>query len=211
MAADICPTITVNNPKDYQSAIGMISRFALRIHIDLANGTMTPSHLVDVDKVWWPGGVRADLHVMYKQPFVYSETYLALAPQLVIVQAEAEGDFDKFSTLLHGHGVEVGVALLADTPTSLIESSLEFIDHVMIFSGNLGYYGGQADLSLLPKVKRLKSLKPRLEIGWDGGINDTNIRQLADGGVDVLNVGSYIGRAHNPDEAYATLESKLSS
>jgi ribulose-phosphate 3-epimerase len=146
---------------------------------------------------------------MYKQPFVYVENFLALGPQLVIIHAEAEGDFNQFASLLHAHGVEVGVALLATTPTSLIESSLASIDHVLVFSGNLGYYGGQADLNLLSKVQRLKSLKPQLEIGWDGGVNDTNARALADGGVDVLNVGSYISRADNPDEAYATLEEKL--
>ena len=87
-----------------------------------------------------------------------------------------------------------------------ILSSLEKIDHVLIFSGDLGHFGGKADLTLLNKVKYLKDKKPSLEIGWDGGINDQNAQNLLDGGVDVLNVGGYIQRSGDPAHAYAILK-----
>ena len=38
------------------------------------------------------------------------------------------------------------MALLPTTPVSAITPALHMIDHVLIFSGDLGHYGGQADL-----------------------------------------------------------------
>src|SRR5690606_36219400 len=98
-----------------------------------------------------------------------------------------------------------GVALLKDTPASAIEPYIDQIEHVLVFSGDLGYYGGKADLALLSKVTELKKMKPSLEIGWDGGINDHNASELVKGGVDVLNVGGFIQKATDPEDAYAIL------
>jgi ribulose-phosphate 3-epimerase len=186
-----------------------VAQFALRVHIDVADGQLAPVKLTPIDEIWWPGGVRADIHVMYKQPFEYLRLLVDLRPQLIIVHAEGEGDFANFVREAHSHGVEVGVALKPETPVSLIQSALTHIDHVLIFSGNLGHFGGKADLRLLDKVKQLKILKPSLEIGWDGGINDQNVQDLVRGGVEVLNTGGFIQHAARPQAAYEMLE-KLS-
>lgn len=209
MAATICPTITVSNPHDYRNQLDKISGFARRVHIDVSDGRFAPVQLVPLEQIWWPARLRADIHLMYQFPFEYIEVLLGLGPQLIIVHAEADGDFEAFAKLAHQHGIETGVALLKPTPVSLIESSLDLIDHVLVFSGDLGHYGGKADLKLLEKVQRLKQLKPQLEVAWDGGINDQNARTLSDGGVDVLNVGGYIARDPHPQSAYATLEREL--
>lgn len=205
MKTSICPTVTAADPHEFRIQIELVANFALRLHIDLSDGSLAPNKLIDLDKVWWPGGVRADLHVMLEKPFEHVELYRALGPQMVIVHAEGKGDFGAFAKLMHGHGIETGVALLPETPVDTIVPALDMIDHVMIFSGTLGSFGGEADLGLLDKVRRLKQLKPSLEIGWDGGINESNIRTLREGGVEVMNVGGYIHRSKNPEEAFETL------
>jgi ribulose-phosphate 3-epimerase len=205
MAVSIVPTVTAENPHTFRTQMERIATFATRVHIDLSDGSLAPSHLIDPDKVWWPGGMRADIHAMMANPFDHTELYRALGPQLVIVHAEAKGDFAAFADEMHHHGIETGVALLADTPVEAIESGMDMIDHVLVFSGKLGYFGGEADLRLLDKVKQLQQIKPELEIAWDGGVNDTNARELALGGVEVLNVGGFIQRSDKPEEAYETL------
>jgi ribulose-phosphate 3-epimerase len=79
---------------------------------------------------------------------------------------------------------------------------------VLIFSGKLGHFGGHADLDLLDKVRQLKEIKPTLEIGWDGGVNDQNAAELAHGGIDVLNAGGYL-HGKDPAAAYAKLMSEV--
>lgn len=205
MSASIAPSVTARDINEYKHQMNRIASFATRIHIDVADGIFTPVKLLSVEDVWWPGGVRADLHVMYQKPFVHYKTYLSLAPQMVVVHAEAEGQFVPFAELMHRHGIEVGVALKPETPVALIRPALPWIDHVLIFSGNLGHFGGSADLQLIDKAALLRKLKPQLEIGWDGGINNSNARSLAMGGIDVLNVGGYIQHAGDPRQAYGTL------
>jgi ribulose-phosphate 3-epimerase len=65
------------------------------------------------------------------------------------------------------------------------------------------------DEKLLAKVGKVKAINPNVEIGWDGGANVDNVRLLADGGIDVINVGGAIQRSEDPEEAYATLIAKL--
>jgi ribulose-phosphate 3-epimerase len=203
---DICPTVTVSDSEDYQQYMERLAPFVVRVHIDLADGSLTENKLINPDQIWWPGGVRADIHVMSKQPVKYLPLLLDLKPQLIIIHAEADGEFKWLADTLHNNGIETGVALLTATPADLLFKSLHLIDHVLIFSGNLGRYGGQANPLLLNKVRSLKAMKPQLEIGWDGGVNDSNVAPLVAGGVEVLNVGSYLERATSFEEAYSRLE-----
>jgi ribulose-phosphate 3-epimerase len=205
MAVSVCPAILAKDPEDYRRQVERVTTAAVRLHIDLSDGNFTPEKTVRIDEVWWPGGMRADLHVMYKKPFEHTKLLLDLRPQMIIVHAEAEGDFIGFAKEAHMHGVEVGVALQPQTHPEVLQPALPFVDHVLIFSGKLGSFGGHADLALLSKVKHLRQMKPQLEIGWDGGIDDHNARQLAQGSVDVLNSGGFIQKAPNPIAAFRAI------
>lgn len=202
----ICPTITAYSSDEYGAQMKKVAAFAHRVQIDLTDGKFTDHQTVGPLQAWWPAGMKADFHLMYKDPTEAVGQVMEHRPNLVIVHAEAEGSFEAVAGFCHKYGVKVGVALLQETPAETIFEALVHIDHVLIFSGNLGYQGGShADFGLLDKVKALKSKKPQLEIGWDGGINDQNIAQLVFGGVDVLNVGGFIQKAAEPSRAYESL------
>ncbi|MGZ6005435.1 MAG: ribulose-phosphate 3-epimerase [Candidatus Saccharimonadales bacterium] len=204
--AVICPTITAGSSHSFRVQMERVAHFSRRLHLDVMDKTFTPHQSVALAQVWWPVGVQADLHIMYKNPGDYIDTIINLKPESVIIHAEADGDFHAFHARMKTAGIKIGLALLNQTAVSEIEPVLGLVDHVLIFSGDLGSFGGRADLELLDKVKQLKSKKPNIEIGWDGGINQHNVQQLAAGGVDVLNVGGFIQRSEHPDKAYATLE-----
>lgn len=206
MSVSICPTVTTDDPDVYRAHMEEIATYATRVHIDLGDGIFTRK-LTAVEDVWWPGGMRADLHVMFQQPFLHVASLKALGPQLVIVHAEADGDFMAFAREMHRHGIEAGVSLLRETPVEAIVPALELIDHVLIFAGTLGQNTGPegVNLDVLAKAAQLRALKPSLEIGWDGGANDTNARQLMEGGVDVINCGGYL-HGENPVAAWHRIQ-----
>jgi ribulose-phosphate 3-epimerase len=211
MNTSVTPSITAGDPAEYQRQMERVSAFAPRVHIDIADGTMSPVHLTSIDEIWWPGTVRADIHVMYKRPLEHLPALIALQPQLIIVHAEGEGSYFEFAEACHHHGIETGIALLQTTPVEQIKGGLDLIDHVLVFSGDLGHFGGKANPALLSKVKLLKQLKPQLEIGWDGGVNLQNAAALAKAGVEVLNTGGYIQQADDPQSAYEELMAKANS
>ncbi len=202
----ICPAILASDEQQYRQQIEKIVHFAHRIQIDLTDGKFAKGRTVKPEEAWWPVGVKADFHLMYEDPFLAVKTILEHKPHLVIVHAEAKGSFEAFASLCREHHVKVGVALLPKTQPQTIAGALQKIDHVLIFSGNLGEYGGHADLDLLRKAHFLKDHKPDLEIGWDGGINDQNISQLATGGVDVFDVGGFIQGSQDPEKIFHRLQ-----
>jgi ribulose-phosphate 3-epimerase len=207
---DICPTITASNSQDYYDQIEQIVQFTKRIHIDLSDGIFAPIKLLGINDIWWPGGMTADLHIMYQNPLEILDSVIALKPQLIIVHAESDGKYVDLVRIVKSHGIEVGLAILPETPVDAIASVLDETDHLMIFSGNLGHQGGSsANLELLSKVAAIRSLKPTIEIGWDGGVNLDNAKQIVDSGVDVLNVGSFIQAADNPSTAYWSLKNEV--
>ena len=206
MNATICPTVLAPNPQDYLEQMQRVEPFANRIHVDMSDGIFATGKTLGFSEIWWRGNRTIDLHVMYRRPSEHLDIILALSPRLVIVHAEAEGNFIAFANQLRRHGIEAGIALLPHTKVEAIQPALEVLDHVLIFSGNLGHFGGEADLSLLEKVTHVRALKRTVEIGWDGGVNDQNAKQLAEAGVDVLNVGGFIRHASDPAHAYATLK-----
>ena len=77
---------------------------------------------------------------------------------------------------------------------------------MLLFTPPLGEYGGYANFDLLHKVHYLKERKAELEIGWDGGITDQNISQLATGGVDVFAVGGFIQESQEPEKTFHRLQ-----
>ncbi len=203
--AVICPTVMGTSSREYREAIERVAEFAERIHIDFADGVFAPTKLEPIEDAWWPIGLMVDFHIMYQRPLEHLETVISHQPNLAIVHAEAEGVWD-FVKELAGLGIHRGIALLKDTPASTLKDHLDDIEHVLVFSGDLGHYGGKADMELLKKVEELIIMKPTLEIGWDGGINDLTAKSLAEAGVNVLNVGGFIQKSADPEAAYDTLK-----
>jgi ribulose-phosphate 3-epimerase len=207
--AVICPTVTAYNEHAYREQIERVSSFIERIHLDFMDGKLTPKKSLDVSQAWWPQELKADIHLMYKNSSKHIKQIIELKPDLLILHAESKGKFVQIAEELKRSGIAVGLALLKPTPVQSIEPVIDLVDHVLVFSGDLGSFGGHADMNLLKKVHDLKKLKPSLEIGWDGGINEDNVVDLVKAGVDVLNVGGAIQRADNPGLAYARLNAMV--
>ena len=201
----ICPTVTAFDLSEYAIQLKRAESFAERVHIDLMDGQFAPSKSPDLSEIWLPHHIDADIHLMYQNPMDVLDDLIRLKPNLVVVHNEASVHHMHFVAELHRHDIKVGLAILQDTPIEYAYQIMHSFDHVLVFSGHLGYHGGQADLGLLDKVKMIRKHHPDAEIGWDGGINDQNAKQLIEAGVDVLNVGGFIQKSDNPGHAYATL------
>ena len=203
----ICPTVLADTVDEYRDQMEVIVPFASRIQIDLGDGQFT-TKTVDISDVWWPETMEPDIHLMHKTPMESLPTIVAMKPSMVIVHAEAEQAKEAIE-YLRKHDIRAGVALLQPTTVESVRDLVWLSDHVLIFSGSLGSFGGKVDFSLLSKVQQIRDIKPELEIGWDGGINVDTVKKLADGGIDVLNVGSAIQKANHPENAYRDLARRL--
>ncbi|HKX73240.1 MAG TPA: hypothetical protein VJM32_04470 [Candidatus Saccharimonadales bacterium] len=203
--AAIAPCVTATDAHAYREQMARIAPFAKRVHVDFSDGEFSPVKLVNPIQAYWPEGMAVDLHLMMRDPLAHLETVISLSPQMVILHAESEGNLTSALLQLRALGVKTGVALLQQTAPETARQLIGEADHVLIFSGDLGHFGGQADLDLLRKVAQIRAINPIAEIGWDGGVNLDNAARLVLGGVEVLNVGGGIQRAEDPQATYDQL------
>ncbi len=185
--AGVCPTVLASSKEEFTAQLQRVS-FAPRIQLDFMDGEFAPTTSIELKDAWLPQDSKADLHLMYQRPMEYLPVLLALEPNMVIIHAEANVDHLHMASELHKAHILAGLCVLPETPIGRVEQMLSGFDHLLIFGGHLGHFGGQADLNQLSKAWEAKERHPDLEIGWDGGVNADNAKQLAGGGVDVLNV-----------------------
>lgn len=205
----IAPTVTAETADDYKLQIERLHTFVERVHIDITDGEFAPTFTLSAAQVWWPQDWTVDIHAMVARPSDHLETLISLKPNMIIFHVETQEDIVPILQRIKAAGIKAGIALLKSTVPSTITSAIEAADHVMIFSGDLGKQGGTASLMQLEKVRLIRAIRQDVEIGWDGGVNIENAFSLAQGGVDVLNVGSTIAAANDPKSVYATLVSEI--
>jgi len=69
--------------------------------------------------------------------------------------------------------------------------------------------GGRASMMQLEKIRLIKQINNNVEIGWDGGANFSNVFNLTQSGVDVVNVGSGIMQSQSPEQSYRQMEAEI--
>ena len=205
----IAPAILADTPEFYKQAIDRYHPFTQRVHIDLADGEFAPTFTIGVDQLWWPQEWEVDIHAMVARPAEYVDVLTALKPHLIIFHVEAVADIIPVLKRVKQAGIKAGIALQRTTVPATVADAIEEADHVMVFTGTLGQYGGTASLMQLEKVRLIKAISPNVEIGWDGGVNIDNAYTLTQGGVDVLNVGKALASAADPGQMYAKLVSEI--
>ena len=95
------------------------------------------------------------------------------------------------------------------TPVDVLSDSLHALDFVVLMSVNPGF-AGQAFLPhVVDKTRRLRRMiderKLSVAIEMDGGVDQTNIRQVVDAGVDVCVAGSAVYGHSDPAAAMREL------
>ena len=210
MSATIAPTILAENAERYKEQVERISGFAELVHIDISDGEFAPVLTVPIEELWAPEGWTVDIHAMVNNLSEYVPKLIALRPRTIIVHAEASDDVVSALRQIKQANIRAGLALLRPTVPSTVEEMIKQAEHILIFSGELGRFGGTASMMQLEKIRLVKSINSNVEIGWDGGVMTENAYSLVQGGVDVLNVGGAIQKATNPKEVFNKLQQEIS-
>ena len=206
----IVPAILATNPDEYKAQVETFFPFAERVHIDVTDGNFAPNLTLPETQIWWPQEWKVDIHMMVARPSEHIDTIIQLNPNMVIFHAEVEEDLVPiFERLKNETMIKPGLALLRSTVPETVAPAIQAAEHILIFSGNLGEMGGRASMMQLEKIRLIKEINSNVEIGWDGGANLSNVFNLTQSGVDVVNVGSAIMNSQNPEQSYKQMEAEI--
>lgn len=184
------------------------------LHIDVMDGHFVPNISLGPpiiaslrDKTSLP----FDVHLMISQPDRYIENFIKAGADIICVHAETCTHLNSTINQIKGFGIKAAVALNPATSLSVIEYSLESIDMVLIMTVNPGFGGQSFIRSMLGKIKALKSMiderKLIIDLEVDGGINQSNIREVIDAGANVIVAGSAVYNSKDIKEAIDGLKS----
>jgi ribulose-phosphate 3-epimerase len=162
-------------------------------------------------------GIKApiDAHLMVKPVDKLIESFAEAGATYITFHPEASDHIDRSIDLIKSHNCKAGLVLNPATPISLIEESMDKLDMVLLMTVNPGFGGQKFIDSVLRKVSKVRSMieknnfKMRLEV--DGGINLSNIAQVASEGADTFVAGSAIFNQKDYSEVIKKMRSSLES
>ncbi|HUC87514.1 MAG TPA: hypothetical protein VMR75_04360, partial [Candidatus Saccharimonadales bacterium] len=177
--AIIVPTVLATTPDELGTMLDRAESLSERVHIDISDGQFTPNPTVGLAQVQVGENTLLDLHLMLQDPMAQLETALSLKPNLIIFHVESGGDLMGGLGHVRQVGIHAGVAILPQTPVEAARALIEHADHVLIFTGHLGYNNGDFQPDQLERVAAVRAIKPDVEVSVDGGVTDRNAALIA--------------------------------
>ena len=187
------------------------------IHFDVMDNHYVPNLTIGpmVCKSLRKFGIDApiDVHLMVSPVDSMIEDFIEAGASMITFHYEASPHVDRSIDLINKAGCKSGIVLNPATDINVLEYVLDKIDMVLIMSVNPGF-GGQSFIeSSLKKIERLKSLIISrgldVAIEVDGGINENNIRRVAEAGADIFVAGSAIFNSDNYKKSIDKMKEQL--
>jgi len=191
------------------------------IHYDVMDGkfvdeiSMGP---VVLESIMKDINLPVDVHLMVDNPKKNIEQFSRLNVQTITFHYEATFEHISLIKLIKSKDIKVGIAINPSTDINKVFEFVHEIDRVLIMCVNPGFSGQKFDKKNLGKIKKIKNfltlnnLNSRFEIGVDGGINISNIKDCYEAGANVFISGSSIfwngDVKSNIMSLYSSMESK---
>lgn len=173
------------------------------LHLDLMDGHYVPNLSFGypiVSTVHRISDKPLDAHLMVTNPQDYVDALAELGVGWISFHQETVFHSHRLVQKIKSLGVKAGIALNPATPVSTLQDILPELDFVLVMSVNPGYSAQKFIPGAIAKIRKLSSLKldyPQLKIEVDGGVNDSNCKDLISAGADILVSASYIFSSAN--------------
>jgi len=183
------------------------------VHVDVMDGHFVPNLTIGpvvVSSVAKCATKPLDIHLMVQNNTFFVDLFAPLKPEYISFHIEEEKHPHRLIQKIRSLGIKPAIVLNPHTPPESVEFLLKDLDMVLLMSVNPGF-GGQSFIdTVLPKAKRLKELRDKINpnclIEVDGGVSNKNIELLKDAGVDIVVAGSYVFNHSSKKEAIESLK-----
>lgn len=172
------------------------------VHLDIMDGHFVPN-------ISFGTGISAligkattlplDCHLMISNPELFVEEFARIGSHYITVQAESTWHLDRILNRIRELGAKPAVSINPATPIENIQWILDLVDMVLVMSVNPGFGGQSLIPYCLDKIRKLREMKPNLDIEIDGGIKLDNILDAKKAGANIFVVGSAIFKTDSPE------------
>jgi ribulose-phosphate 3-epimerase len=221
---EIIPTVMPTDHNDFVEKINRVRNFVKTIQIDVMDGKFVPSiswpynstsnndwQKYQDQEMGIPGWEKIDFEIdlMVSNQIEEAKKWIAAGVSRVICHVEAlkEDEKEEFFKLRDNFNVELYLALVPETPLEILNPYLDKIDGVQFMGINkIGFQGQAFEPTILENIKKIRSMKPEMDISVDGGVNFETAESLVAAGANKLASGSLIFESDNPKETIDELK-----
>lgn len=189
----IVPSLLSANQEKLDSEVREIKNEVSRIQLDVMDGKFVNpigQSVNDLKKI--SDQINSEIHLMVKDPLDWVDDFINAGASLIIFHFEIEHDIAKIINQIRKKKVKVGLALNPKTPLEKAIPFLDKVDLILLMAVEPGYSGQKFMYEVIPKIKKLRSLRPNLDIEVDGGINKETIGDAVKAGANVIVAASAI-------------------
>ena len=195
MKSEIIPTILVKTFDEVKEKIRLVENYVDWVQLDIMDG-------IFVENKTWDNSnnlkglktrVKLEAHLMVDKPEKIIDNWLEVVDRIIIHQESSE-NIQEMIEKVHKNKKEIGIALNPETYPTAIEQFLNDIDLILLMSVQPGKGGQEFKEWILEKADflRQKGFKGNIEI--DGGINETNIGQALERGINLFCRNIYLSK-----------------
>ena len=187
-------------------------------HLDVMDGVFVPnitfgSPVLEIFKKF--SKKPLDIHLMIVEPEKFIDKFSNYKPQTLTIHIEATKNLKSSLNKIKKLNIKAGLAINPDTPVLDLEPYLDEIDMVCLMGVFPGFSGQKFIKSTTQRLKELRKLidknKSNTLIQIDGGVDLSNIKELASAGADILVSGSCIFSSENPNSMIDSLKVESST
>ena len=193
MKLKIAPSILSADRKRLKAEVKEIESDADRIHVDIMDGKFVPPTTFQPEEIKQiKTKIPKEVHLMVEHPLQFIDAYADAGARSIIFHQESKDDSGKVILAIKKKGMKPCITIKPKTPLEKIEPYLDGVDMVLLMTVEPGYAGQKFIDGILPKIKRLRELKPKMDIEVDGGISADTIKKAVDAGANVIVAGTAI-------------------
>lgn len=213
---EIAPSILSSDFTRLRDEIEAVRSGGARIlHVDVMDGHFVPNITIGlpvVKSIRKATEMTIDTHLMIEEPGRYAVEFANAGADMVSIHVEADVHLQRTLTAIKDAGAKAGIAINPATPIESLTEALPYADFVLLMSVNPGF-GGQTFIpTMLDKLRRLKEMIDHrglsTEIEIDGGVDLSNISEIAAAGANIVVAGSAVFSHERPSAAVAELIEK---
>ncbi len=183
------------------------------LHFDVMDGMFVPSISFGMPVLASIHGATEqvmDVHLMVQEPIRYIEAFKEAGADLVTVHLEACEDVSATIEKIKECKMKVGLSICPDTPAEAVGPYLDELDMVLVMSVHPGFGGQKFIPESLEKIRQIRQMITKREldvdIQVDGGIYQTNVREVLEAGANVIVAGSAVFKGDPGDNTRRFME-----
>ena len=204
----IVPAVIAKTQDELDEIFIKISNHASLIQLDVMDGKFVPNRSLDFDFRVPEKNYQLEAHLMIENPMQWVEKNVEKV-DTIIAHYEAVNDPKAIIASIKNKGRKAAFALNPETEIGQIEDYLFAIDQVLVMTVHPGFYGSKFLPEMLDKVRKLRDLRPDLNIEVDGGIKPETIGMVDEAGANMFVSGSYLVRSDDVGERIDSLKARI--